>query len=284
MANENGVIANMSDKKILKLYQKNRNTFMIISFILIIGLYIFFFMSPTIFRVPAETMYTSLGVEESFGSGRTVKIISWNYSPSQELMEIQLELSDAYGDTKSGYSFSSFVNYAVESKGATQLPIEKKMEQYNLVVIWLHNVPEDFNTCSLNIYPPEGDDDIGELYTNSDRVKKVKSINAKSEAQYRIEVIKINIKALEKSIKSNETKINRIYKEIRANNVLIQEIRDNEKYQSEDEIRNSEETIKEYQNDNKKKQSDISLYRSKNSDNKYDIQEYKKLIEKIKKE
>lgn len=282
MADSESKVSKLNSEQVLALYEKKRNVVMTVSIISIVILYMFFFMSSVIFQKKPPIEFTKLNEEQSLGEYRTVEVESWKYSKSQQLMEVQIGITNNSADGNDTYDYSSLVNYQLESKGKESLPVEIKFQEFNFAVIWIHLVPDDFNSCSLDIYTKEKKPNDVSVFTNVDKVEKVKKIKEKSEAQYHIEQIERNIKSEEKDIVKIKHKIKLIEKDILNINKNIKNLQNNEAYQSAAEISESEKTIAGYNEQIKSKQNEIAQCRSSISTGKSHIEEYKKLIEKIK--
>lgn len=267
--------------RIYKLYNKKHNVSMMLGIIFIILLYVFFFMSPSIFHKPSDVEYTNLGQKVSLGDERVIEIEFWKYSPNQNLMEVQLNVENNAYDGNDYYNYTSFVNFQAESKGKEQLPIEIKLQQINFVVLWIHDVPQDYNSCSLNVYMKNDESVYASVFTNYEKVKKVNKIKSMTETDYQIEKIKRDIKALKKQINKNNNKIVKINKEISNIEKHINELKKNEIYQSESEIEISEDQIDSYNSQIEERNSRIALLQESNADNRAKIIEYRELKEKI---
>jgi hypothetical protein len=264
-------------QEVYSKYNKKHNLSMQIGILLIFILYLFFFLSPVIFVSPSSTEYTKLNEMQSLGDDRTVGVEIWKYSKSQQLMEVQLNIENNSYDGEDYYDYTSFVNFIAESKGKEQISVEIKLQQLNFVVIWLHDIPDDFNSCSLNIYLKNDDETYASVFTNSKKVKKVDEIIEKSEEEYQIEKIEREIKKYNKQIEKNNKKIETLKEEINTIRIHIEETKKNEAYQSKSEILESEELIESYNNQISDREYQISSLQKDNTDAKSKITEYNDL-------
>lgn len=271
-----------TSEKLYKMRTKNRNRGMMISFFLIILCYVFFFMSPVIFKTPSELEYSPIGSKEYLSEGREISIESWKYSKSQELMEVLIDIDNDAVDGKDFYDYSAYVNFLEASKGKEQLPVEIKLQQINYVVLWLHDVPEDFNSCSVTVHMKGGIDQSASLYTNHKKVANVKKLRNKSEIDYQVEKIERNISKLNNRIKKNNKDINNLRKEIKTINVHIAEEQENMTYQTKKEQLQTEDTIEDYRTQISDREYQIGTLRKENASLNSKISEYNKLIGSLK--
>ena len=271
-----------TSEKLYKMRTKNRNRGMMISFFLIILCYVFFFMSPVIFKTPSELEYSPIGSKEYLSEGREISIESWKYSKSQELMEVLIDIDNDAVDGKDFYDYSAYVNFLEASKGKEQLPVEIKLQQINYVVLWLHDVPEDFNSCSVTVHMKGGSDQSASLYTNHKKVANVKKLRNKSEIDYQVEKIERNISKLNNRIKKNNKDINNLRKEIKTINVHIAEEQENMTYQTKKEQLQTEDTIEDYRTQISDRENQIGTLRKENASLNSKISEYNKLIGSLK--
>lgn len=271
-----------TSEKLYKMRTKNRNRGMMISFFLIILCYVFFFMSPVIFKTPSELEYSPIGSKEYLSEGREISIESWKYSKSQELMEVLIDIDNDAVDGKDFYDYSAYVNFLEASKGKEQLPVEIKLQQINYVVLWLHDVPEDFNSCSVTVHMKGESDQSASLYTNHKKVANVKKLRNKSEIDYQVEKIERNISKLNNRIKKNNKDINNLRKEIKTINVHIAEEQENMTYQTKKEQLQTEDTIEDYRTQISDREYQIGTLRKENASLNSKISEYNKLIGSLK--
>lgn len=271
-----------TSEKLYKMRTKNRNRGMMISFFLIILCYVFFFMSPVIFKTPSELEYSPIGSKEYLSEGREISIESWKYSKSQELMEVLIDIDNDAVDGKDFYDYSAYVNFLEASKGKEQLPVEIKLQQINYVVLWLHDVPEDFNSCSVTVHMKGESDQSASLYTNHKKVANVKKLRNKSEIDYQVEKIERNISKLNNRIKKNNKDINNLRKEIKTINVHIAEEQENMTYQTKKEQLQTEDTIEDYRIQISDREYQIGTLRKENASLNSKISEYNKLIGSLK--
>lgn len=277
-------VANTNDvdyKRVYKKYEQKHNLPIQIGILLIILLYVFFFMSSAIFQNPSPTEYTAINKMQPLGNNRNVAVEMWKYSKSQNLMEVQLNIENKAFDGEDYYDYTSFVNFLAESKGKQQLSVEIKLQQVNFVVIWLHDVPEDFNSCSLNIILKNDDKTHSSVYTNVKKVSKVDKISEKTEKAYQIEKIERGISKYKKQIVKNNKSIEKLREEISNINVHIEKVKKDEVYQSESEIKKSEEIIEEYNNQIDDRERQITSLTNDNLDYKSKIIEYEELKNKV---
>lgn len=270
-----------TSEKLAKLRNKNRNKGLIISFSMIVLLYIFFFMSPIIFRTPSEVEYTPIGSKEYLSEGREVSIESWKYSKKQSLMEVMIDIENNAYDGKDFYNYTAYVNFQEASKGKEQLAVEIKLQQINYVVLWLHDVPEDFNSCVVTVYMKDKAETSASLYTNYSKVETVNNLSNKSETEYQIEKIERNISKLRKKIKANNSDISDLQKEIKIIKTHIGEEQDNKSYQTKREQQKTEEIIEDYRTQISDREFEIGELQKDNASHQSKITEYENLISRL---
>lgn len=270
-----------TSEKLAKLRNKNRNKGLIISFSMIVLLYIFFFMSPIIFRTPSEVEYTPIGSKEYLSEGREVSIESWKYSKKQSLMEVMIDIENNAYDGKDFYNYTAYVNFQEASKGKEQLAVEIKLQQINFVVLWLHDVPKDFNSCVVTVYMKDKTETSASLYTNNSKVETVNNLSNKSETEYQIEKIERNISKLRKKIKANNSDISDLQKEIKIIKTHIEEEQDNKSYQTKREQQKTEEVIEDYRTQISDREFEIGELQKDNASHQSKITEYEKLISRL---
>ena len=269
-------------EKLYKMRTKNRNRTMLISFILIVLCYIFFFMSPVIFKTPSESEYTPIGEKEFLTDGREIIIESWKYSPKQALMEVLIDIENEAVDGKDFYDYTAFVNFLEASKGKEQLAVEIKLQQINYVVLWLHDVPEDFNSCAVTVHMKGKSDDSATLFTNKDKVENVNKLTVKSKTEYQIEKISRNIAKLQRKISDNNKEINKLKKEIKTINSHITEEHNNLIYKTLREQEKVKAVIEEYREQISDREYQIGNLQKDNKACNSKITEYNNLIGKLK--
>lgn len=270
-----------TSEKLAKLRNKNRNKGLIISFSMIVLLYIFFFMSPIIFRTPSEVEYTPIGSKEYLSEGREVSIESWKYSKKQSLMEVMIDIENNAYDGNDFYNYTAYVNFQEASKGKEQLAVEIKLQQINYVVLWLHDVPEDFNSCVVTVYMKDKAETSASLYTNYSKVETVNNLSNKSETEYQIEKIERNISKLRKKIKANNSNISDLQKEIKIIKTHIGEEQDNKSYQTKREQQKTEEIIEDYRTQISDREFEIGELQKDNASHQSKITEYENLISRL---
>ena len=266
---------------IYKKLNKNNSRSMHIGFIVIISLYIFFFLSPTIFHQPNEVLFTPLNEVEELEVGKSFSIESWNYSESQKLMEVQLSIENISMDGINSYDYYSAINFQDRNKKGQVLNVETKLQSYNYAVVWIKDVPEDFFNCSLFISMPDDKDTYISVYTNIDKVEKVDNIQSKTEEMYHVEKAERQIAELNRLIKKNNKGIARLQKENKRIEEYISYARANEIYQTPSEVEQTESEIESYNNEIASNIANITRMQEENKEYNADVLEYNKIIESI---
>ena len=269
-------------EKLYKMRTKNRNRTMLISFFLIVICYIFFFMSPVVFKTPSESEFTPIGEKEFLTDGREISIESWKYSPKQALMEVLIDIENEAVDGKDFYDYTAFVNFLEASKGKEQLAVEIKLQQINYVVLWLHDVPEDFNSCAVTVHMKGNDDKSASLFTNKDKIERIDKLTSKTESEYQIEKIERTISKIKGKINKNNKEISKLRKEIKAINSHITEEQNNLTYQTARDQAKTEAIIEEYREQISDREYQIGNLQKDNIGCNSKITEYNNLIGELK--
>lgn len=237
-------------------------------------------MSPVIFHKRSEVSFTPLKELEEITDTISVTIEDWKYSEKQSLMEVQLSINNTDLYIKNDkIRFSTACNLMEESKGTKGLNSEVILNELNTVVLWIYDIPSDFNTCVL--FCAVEDEEPTSLYTNCDKVNRVENISKKTQESYRIERLKYEIKQKKNEIKKLKEDIDKHQTEIEKINEKIIEKRQEELYESESNIKLIEDDIYSLKKDLTIKQTTIDDYNKQISVLRSEIKEYRNLIDKI---
>lgn len=273
------------ERRILKNRKKKNSRYVWLFFFLIIGGYVFFFISPDVFHMKSESLYTEQGESLKYADNVNVSIKEWNYSNKQNLMEVVFSIQNTSIYIKNtDIKYYAFCNRLERNQKRVECSVEVKLNEYNLVSLWIGDVPKDFNTCTLiltsDVSTPDESEYL-ELYNNREKVKKVKSITEKSLLEYKVDDYNSIIKGYKDEIKKNDEAIETLNKEIAQLKTQNTELKNSEVYVTANEIEEIENTIKSNQEQITSKNNQIASYQVKNSEIEADIAVYQELIDKI---
>lgn len=235
---EKGKLA-LKDKE-KKKTQYNRYMYIIISFF-IVG-YGFFFSTKFWYQDTKDVVVATKINTIKTWEKREVQLINWQYSKTQNIMEIQLAITNRSYD-----GIDSYVITALEkSKG--YLDVEILVEKDGFYVVRIKDLPRRWSEISLRIGIPDSEDSPCKFYTNKFDVATVDTIPELTYNEYMIarldsliESYNDEIKTLEKDIQEQE--------EIIVNcNADIEKYKAEEEFQTAMEIDETERVISDARN------------------------------------
>lgn len=246
---EKGKVLLQSKEKSAARY--NRYMYILI-FFFIVG-YGFFFSTKFWYQdikdvIPA----TKLGTIRNWQK-REVQLVSWKYSDKQKTMEIQLAVTNKSYDGIDDYKITALD----KNKGFLNTKVVLKEEDF--WVIQITNLPRRWSEVSLRINKPEEDEAPCKFYTNKFKVENVDELPNLTTNEYMIarldslvNTYNDEIEKLQKDIKEQERII--------ANcNEDIQKYKDDEEFQTEQEIQETEKMISDAQSNISSANTQIQL-------------------------
>lgn len=260
----------MKEQKKQGTAKKKRGTLMFPIFLCVfVGGYLFFFTSN--FWMPnhgSAKRETSLGTEITWND-RKVKVLRWEYSEEQKMMEVELSISNDKFDRVNTYKFSA------KTSDGKILSVDPVIEDADWVIVRIKDVPKRFSEISLRMeIPDNADAGMAKMYTNTKAVSRVTTIEDKSKngylaARYRAEVAdyREQIETLSQKISDNEDEMVSIQLEIRK-------MEDEKEYQTEEEISQTDSKISQAE-------SNISSLEGKNEELEKQITEYSDRIDNL---
>lgn len=241
----------------------------IISFCLIIVAgYAFFFNSKVILPNGESFTTTPYNAVQAFSDQRTVALSRWNYSPDQQLMEVEVEISNSSFDGVDEYDYISLVRTG--GGAIKKYPVKKILEAPDFSVVQIQNIPQNYKSVSLRLQPHGyGDDSIVKLYGSPDSIKQVSSIQTRTVSEYQKLRIDEQIQGYKDAIQTLQIEYDAAQKKI-ENIVAKNKLLDGSKqYQTAEDIEKTNETIsdnksimdnlKNDQEENTKQQHEYSL-------------------------
>lgn len=134
--------------------------------------------------------YTPFGAQvEIGGTGNTVSLVYWAYSPSQAAMSVERDL---------GGSIDGEAAFEAVDRAMDKLPVSVIFSQSGTYALKIAPVPEDFGAVSLRV---SVNGDTARLYTNSGQVERVEGLAFYPDLEgYYQARIKRNIRDLEQEM------------------------------------------------------------------------------------
>lgn len=254
-----------SDKR-----KRNRNLFLGVVIFLFIGGYTVFFTSRFWLQIPVDSgIATKIGTTTDWND-REIRLIRWDYSKEQKLMEVELDITNKRYDGINRYQYS-----AVDLNG-TPLYVDKIIEKDDWVVLQIKDLPKRWSDVSLRMDMPK-DDTTLKMYTSLKDVTKVGEIPKRSEKEYQILRCDSQINSYENTIKKLEQKTGRLNQENLRIQDKISELKEKETYQTDEEKENTEQLISDAESQMQMNTEDIEEQKNK-------VTEYQKRIENIEKQ
>lgn len=261
----------------VKRAKKKKSIILRIFLIVFFGGYALFFTSNSWYPSSSNLVSATKINRETSWVNRQVSILSWTYSESQRLMEVQLEINSTAVDGIDNYEYSALDR----KKGFFN--VTPVIEQDDFVVLHITGIDKGWSEISLRMQIPKNkqtDDNskkVLKLYTNKKAVQRTNTIKNKTTADYMMERLNSKVSGYESAIANLQKENNNIQSQIDARNKDINDLRGREEYQTENEIEKTEAMIKQAENDNENDTRTIDT-------NNESIKEYQKRILKAKEE
>lgn len=214
-----------------------KNRFLKIYLLVIVLCYTFFFNADSLLYGNITVTATSIGSTSSY-EDREVTLIRWDYSESQNIMEVELSIQNYAYDGINDYDFTCVI------RPSSNVTITQIISNDNYIVLQISNIPSDFLEISLRMSIENAEDTL-KLYTTSENVTSVNYIEAKTLVEYQIDSLYRNIEdytaeilAIEEFIEDAEFTIENIKQSILSDEATKQ-------YKSYDEVKEINEQISE---------------------------------------
>ena len=159
-----------------------RNTFLITFLLVILGGYAVFFTSSFWLPYSGNYSFTPLGSAVEFANHRTLTLSRWDYSPQQNLMEVELEIDNPNFDGLDQYLCDVVIRTGSgEQKGR----VKTMVAQDDFFVLHLTNIPKNFTELSLRVQVnSETVTGTAKIFSNKDEIRQVSSLTAKTKSEY----------------------------------------------------------------------------------------------------
>lgn len=253
--------------------RKKKNTILKVFIFVFIGGYTLFFTSNIWYPSNADMVKATAYNKEIEWNERKVSLLSWTYSKQQNLMEVQLEITNSSLDGFDQYE------YEVLDRKKGYFTVEPILEETDFIVLHIKDLKRGWSELSLRFTLP-GSEEVEntlKIYTNIEEVEEVDSIEVRSKEQYYAERIGARIDMYSSMIEDLQMEINDMDEQIKNANVRIAELKDSEVYQTEQQKKETEELIVSLDSDIQMMEIDI-----KNKEE--DIKEYEERIKNAEKE
>lgn len=248
---------------ISNIIKKNFVIVLLLAFV--VGGYVFFFLSPRIFKEGKENlMNTEFSTYVNAGSNYAVAVEDWIYSESEHSMEVILSFQHK------GNNPSELIEYAAMSRNSSRdskaVKCECTYQSPNLATVILNDVPKDFNEMGIKVRffnkhlsledslsattsssQPEFTEESVVVYTNIYTVTITESVQNVDVIQLYSDKIKREIDSLEKENTTILAEIQEMKTQQRDILERVSELRANEKYLTESELKKNQSDISSYQ-------------------------------------
>lgn len=250
--------------------KKLRTTLFWSFLIFTLGGYIFFFNSQSIF--PGGVAYRSTELHQTIkmADGNTIKIMRWDYSPTQKIAEIELEINNITFESGKQYNIACYVK---TNKSEKQVKTKAIVQEQDYFVVQME-APDDWGQLSfyVQIADEKYQNQLTRLYAARDKITVVDEIQAKTKEGYLQQRMLLAIEEYKNEIQTLENENNALNEKIENIKTKNQEFEENKKYQTSVEIAETEEMIE-------KNKSLIESTEKLIQDNKNKITEYENLID-----
>lgn len=224
--------------------RQHKNIFAMVFLLIFFGGYTFFFTSKFWMPTAGEAeRYTKLHQDITWND-RAIRLVRWEYSQEQHLMEVELDISNQKFDGENTYRFT-----ALETN-AGPLKVKPILEEMDWVILQIEGIPEKFAEISLRM-EMEDDEAVGvvKMYTNVNEVARVNAIEKKDRNGYLAQRYEQEILGYESEIREWNGKIVEAEDKISTIEQEIQEMKAKEEYQTDAQIEDTENMISEAQNE-----------------------------------
>lgn len=206
-------------------------------FLIMIAMFYIFMLTSSGWMQESDGNYEETAINKMITNEnvkRSLALIRWEYSESQEKMQIQLRIENNSLDGKNEYDF-----VAVDRNRGTLKAVSEIYQDNTIVVLDINNVPKNWSTISLRM-ALKGDNPnekfIFRIYGNDKNIKSVDKIVDSGKNSYYILDIKASIDELKEKIKEQEAIIADDKQKIEEITKLISDKTDNLSYMTEQEM------------------------------------------------
>lgn len=244
--------------------RRTKTLYFILIFAVFIGGYGFFFTSMWWMPTGGNgTMQTEINEELQWSEGRQIRIIRWEYSEEQKLMEVELVIDNTSFDGVNSYE------YAAAERNKGDLEIKTILEEPDWVILRIENVPRKFSDIVVHVIHPESGDYFS-VYTNVNAVSRVNRIEAKDRDGYllarydnEMEGYQDEIEKLQENIQEARKSINTVTQEKELLETKKEYQTESEKEQTENAVLDADSQIEELNGSITDWQAEINEYQER---------------------
>lgn len=159
-----------------------RNTFLALLGLLVLCGYAIFFSSTLWLPVQGTYSFTAPGSTLTFANHRALTLSRWDYSPAQNLMEVELEIDNPNFDGLDRYLCDSIVR---TPSGERTAAVQTVVAQDDFFVLHILGIPKDFTELSLRIQVNDASTPgTAKLFSNKNDVRYVDNLTEKTKSEY----------------------------------------------------------------------------------------------------
>lgn len=264
-----------------KIYHERKKSRMpIYMSIVVLIIYAFFFTSKLTIPQPisSKEQVTELGYAEEFAENRTVTLVSAEYSKEQKILELVLNFKNKNYDNVNDY----FYSLTSTNADPADIKIDEIFNEDLFTVIRLSNVKKNYREIEFLLAPRIGeisdvtDDMTASIILNKYNVTLVDRIDtSKSREDYLKERLARLVDQLEKNLKRQEKKLEKLNDQKTAFKVEINNSQKEQKYMTAEEIAESNTRNEENQERILQVEEDIRKQESKIAKTKKEIEDAK---------
>lgn len=261
-------------------FRKAKGTYFFYIFIFFfIGGYALFFSSRGWMSTQSLAKKQTELHKEVEWENRKVRIIRWEYSEEQHLMEVELDITNTKYDGIDTYQYS-----AMETN-AGFLKVKPVIEESDWVIVQIHNIPEKWAEVSFRLELPGEAGEASEklkLYTNINKVTKVNSLEILDRKGYLVKRYDGEIASYEMEIAEMESEIEEKEEKIRNVKLEMKKLEEKKEYQTEEEQENTDQLLSDASVQQTSSEEDIVELKEKIEERKERIENIQEQIEKVK--
>lgn len=227
--------------KILKNIHISGNLFYVILILVIGGGYLFFFNSKELFTQNKVTIQATSYNEGNAYKNRDFTLIRWDYSESDKICEIELDILNNNFDGENTYEAVAYVR----SKGVEQeLQVEKVIEENTLLILQIKDIPDQYAELCLKVsLPGEEEEEPLKLYATRDSVEPISDLSKRTREEYQMNRLKLQIRLYEEDIVLCKDEIHTSNENIKACKEQIKELKAEMKYQPDRQKEDTQKVI-----------------------------------------
>lgn len=252
--------------------KNNKSFFYYFSFFLIVAMYIFFFNSKSFLPDASPVISTDINKFMYLG-GTRISISRWEYNPEKNFMEVELNYDDV--DSTNGITTKLYFTAKPKSNITRKLVVKTLITTDNIYILHIEDVPKNFEAIALKVSQDSGinNSDDGDdfsvdnidknmqsdttnnnqivnnfttLYCDYRKVKVNNNLKTETEKNYMIDITKREISTMKNNINVIDKKVEDNKKLIAMCNKKINDLKDEFKYEIEEEQKSTTQEINNY--------------------------------------